>query len=251
MSRFDIEAVNEKVKWWNAKTDGDGFGVKDWRNKMDDEALLGMYSLCMLSSKEKFTTVEAFVKELKSEGLFDPYQEYTDEESYRQAVRAVLSARLPGVGGFNEDDPDLRESKSRWLARVAFGIRDPGPSFREILHSSALDDQSVQPLESARKVRKHLADEISGLGPKASSMFLRKVGYYLEFALLDYHVLRYLKKAGRVDEKVKQSRLSKDLAFYEKTESVFAEMAKELGSTVKCADEAIWMELSGTPWNCE
>jgi N-glycosylase/DNA lyase len=36
----------------------------------------------------------------------------------------------------------------------------------------------------------------SGLGPKQASMFLRNVGYYGDFAVLDKHVIDYMKIMG-------------------------------------------------------
>ena len=54
-------------------------------------------------------------------------------------------------------------------------------------------------LESSRDIRaarRRLALEVSGLGPKQASLFLRNVGYGAHVAVLDVHVLTYMYWAG-------------------------------------------------------
>ena len=239
---MDIEAIHKRIKDWTAETGGMGDPAENWR-EMTEGDLLRVYSRCMFSSQTKFETVMAFVERLENEGLFDPYQRFADEGSYRQALHAVLSSSLPGTGKMR-----MNGRRSDWIARVAFSMRDAGFSFMGVLERHASDSQSVeQSLQSARAARTDLTAQVPGLGPKTASMYLRMIRYYPDLGVLDTHIMKYLKARGRVSSEeidlVDSGKLS-NLGFYERIESKFQELTRELGFTVKCADEAIWMELS-------
>lgn len=245
MKKVDIEAVERRIKDWTDKTKGEGEvdPSENW-GKMADEGFLRVYCLCAFSSRTRYKTVRAFVEKLEREALFD-YQRFASKGEHEREIYAVLSTRLPGVGGLR-----LNKRRSEWLARMALNIRESRFSFEKVLRKYASDDKSAeQPLRLARQARKHLGAEVVGFRLKQSSMFLRKVGYYSDFAILDTHVMNYLKAKGRVsseDVKMAEDGWLGDLEFYERIEPKFQELARELGFPVKCADQAVWMELSGT-----
>ena len=79
-----------------------------------------------------------------------------------------------------------------------------------------------------------------GFGPKQASLFLRRVGYCSDLAVLDVHVLDYLQLArGLSPSPSKLGRLS----FYEEIEDTFREISVEFGYSVGCVDLATWVAM--------
>ena len=89
-------------------------------------------------------------------------------------------------------------------------------------------------------MRRHLISEISGIGPKQASMFLRNIGLSHDLAILDTHLLRYLEMQSLLD----QERLKVgSLPNYERTEQVAIKYADSLGYPVGYLDWAIWATM--------
>lgn len=91
-----------------------------------------------------------------------------------------------------------------------------------------------------KELRRHLISEISGIGPKQASMFLRNIGLSHDLAILDTHLLRYLEMQSLLD----QERLKVgSLPNYERTEQVAIKYADSLGYPVGYLDWAIWATM--------
>jgi N-glycosylase/DNA lyase len=93
---------------------------------------------------------------------------------------------------------------------------------------------------SARHARELLVNAVSGFGPKQASLFLRRVGYCSELAILDTHILDYLRMAHGIDPK--PGMLSR-LTSYERIEVEFQRVASEFGHAVGCVDLAMWITM--------
>jgi N-glycosylase/DNA lyase len=85
-----------------------------------------------------------------------------------------------------------------------------------------------------------LVAAVSGFGPKQTSLFLRRIGYCSELAVLDTHVLDYLRMACGI--RPKPGALSR-LSSYEYVENEFRRVAKEFGYAVGCVDLAMWVTM--------
>jgi N-glycosylase/DNA lyase len=109
-------------------------------------------------------------------------------------------------------------------------MRIHGQSLRDTLFSAS----------SAREARELLVQQVWGFGPKQASLFLRRVGYCAELAVLDTHILDYLRVARGLDPK--PSALSR-LASYERIEVEFQRVAEEFGHSVGCVDLAMWVTM--------
>ena len=115
-------------------------------------------------------------------------------------------------------------------ATTATTMHCQGQSLRNILFSS----------DSARDARELLVKHVWGFGPKQASLFLRRVGYCAELAVLDTHILDYLRVARGIDPK--PSALSR-LSGYELIEAEFQRVAAEFGHSVGCVDLAMWVTM--------
>ncbi|MCL4553511.1 MAG: hypothetical protein M1305_08230 [Candidatus Marsarchaeota archaeon] len=79
-----------------------------------------------------------------------------------------------------------------------------------------------------------------GIGPKTASWLLRNLGCGDQLAIVDVHVLRALKNAGRVAEEV---RMPRD---YEVVEDAFLEWCCELAAPAPAFDLFLWEWQRGT-----
>jgi len=89
-------------------------------------------------------------------------------------------------------------------------------------------------------MRQSLVTEISGVGPKQASMFLRNTGKSYDLAILDTHVLRFMDMQNLLS--INQRNISTVTA-YERTERVFVDYADRLGYPVGYLDWAIWATM--------
>ena len=89
--------------------------------------------------------------------------------------------------------------------------------------------QSVQP-ECRRRAE---LMQCPGLGPKSASWALRNVGLATELAILDVHIMRALRTAGRITVE----RLPRD---YELVEASFLAWCRDLGAPPAAFDLFVW-----------
>jgi len=109
-------------------------------------------------------------------------------------------------------------------------IHSQGTSLHEILSSA----------QSALHARELLVNSVSGFGPKQASLFLRRVGYCSDLAVLDVHILDYLRIAHGINPKA--GTISR-LASYERIEAEFQRVAREFGYAIGCVDLAMWVTM--------
>lgn len=85
-----------------------------------------------------------------------------------------------------------------------------------------------------------LMSHVTGFGPKQASLFLRRIGYSSELAVLDTHILDYLKIARGI--RPKPSTLSR-ISGYEEVEHKFVDVASEFNHIVGNVDLAVWITM--------
>lgn len=118
-----------------------------------------------------------------------------------------------------------RANQIRRAAERLYGSRG---SIREFL-----DDAG-----DVRDVRRSLAAEVSGLGPKQASLFLRNIGYAKHVAVLDVHILTYMSWIGLTETPIKSvSTMSK----YEALEDLFIKHAGSYECSPDRFDLAVWV----------
>jgi N-glycosylase/DNA lyase len=83
-----------------------------------------------------------------------------------------------------------------------------------------------------------LALEVSGLGPKQASLFLRNIGYATHVAVLDTHVLTYMSWVGLTEAPIKSIPTVRK---YEALEDAFIGHAYSFGQTPDRFDLAVWV----------
>jgi len=91
-----------------------------------------------------------------------------------------------------------------------------------------------------QETRKNIISYTSGLGPKQASMFLRNIGYHSEFAVLDKHVIDYMRIMGLTC--VTDTNFS-NIAAYQKIETKLKSYADTYNVNLLHLDIAIWTTM--------
>lgn len=180
---------------------------------------------CILSSQVPYISAQRWTDAIASAGyLDDEWWSRQRPSGFRAGIRRVLLGR---------------SRYSRALGRYRFA------NVRSGHIASALDAnidvlfQRPRPRRSAARVRAELVREVAGLGPKTASMLLRNLAISLDVAVLDRHVLRYMRLAGLLET----SRLPRSLREYEEIESRLIWYASALGYHAGCLDWSIWATM--------
>lgn len=202
-------------------------GFLDWQSRTEEE-LLHEACVCIFSSQMVFEVAEAAAGRIKDRGLLRA----TRADDYEQRLAMALSEPLPVEHGgkMRQVRPRFRNRLASLLATTMGTMREQGQSLSSTLFSAG----------SAREARELLVKRVWGFGPKQASLFLRRVGYCAELAVLDTHILDYLRVARGIDPK--PSVLAR-LSGYERIEAEFQRVAAEFGHPIGCVDLAMWVTL--------
>jgi len=229
---MNLVAINQTIRAMCSEIGSLGCSKLDWR-LLTEEELLYEATSCMFSSQMVFEVAVAAADRVRAAGLLS-WREITTRQfpDYEARLLAMLDEPLSVEvnGRHRQMRPRFRNRLSSLLAKTIETIHKGGSSLGKILFSA----------RSARHARKRLAEAVSGFGPKQASLFLRRVGFCSELAILDTHILDYLKIARGIDPK--PSALSK-LSSYEKIEIEFQRVATEFGYAIGCVDLAMWITM--------
>ena len=224
---MNMAAVDRTIRALCIDVKGSNQEVLDWQLRTEEE-LLHEACVCMFSSQMVFEVAEAAAQRIKDRGLLKA----TTSQDYEQRLVTVLGEPLAieREGKIRYARPRFKNRLASLLSTTVKTMRIQGQSLRDTLFSAS----------SAREARELLVQQVWGFGPKQASLFLRRVGYCAELAVLDTHILDYLRVARGLDPK--PSALSR-LESYERIEVEFQKVAEEFGHSVGCVDLAMWVTM--------
>lgn len=228
---MNVNAIDRTIRVLCKEIQDNDRCLQDWRHLTEDE-LLYEACVCMFSSQMVFEVAEAAAQRLSERGLLRSSQHNHGGTEYERCLSETLSEPLPVErnGKVQHVRPRFRNRLSSLLTTTKTKIYGQGQSFRKMMISCG----------SAKEARELLVKNVWGFGPKQASLFLRRVGYCAELAVLDTHILDYLRLARGIDPK--PSALSR-LASYERVEKEFQRVASDFGHPVRCVDLAMWVTM--------
>jgi N-glycosylase/DNA lyase len=97
----------------------------------------------------------------------------------------------------------------------------------------------IHEADGAHEARRILVGEVPGLGPKQASLFLRNIGFTLDLAILDCHVLRYMAWQGTPE----LAEPPRSVKRYEHLEDLLRADADRHGVALGELDRAIWLVM--------
>lgn len=190
------------------------------RPAFHEDALWRELVACILGSRVRYATAYAAVRRLADADLLAAPQRSMDFGYYEQSVARTLAAS-PSPHPFSR----AKASQIRGAAEYFYGA---GQCICGLLRSSA----------EPRDVRRTLANDVPGLGPKQASLFLRNIGFADNLAVLDTHVLTYMNWFQLTNEPLLSV---PDVQRYEVLEDAFVRHSRSLGHSPECFDIAVWI----------
>ena len=223
-TRVPLPAINNAIRGVYFALGDKNYHPPSWISMTEDELWRELVA-CILGSRVRFEVAHSAVKRMEKRRLFSERSRSSRFSQYEQDVKDALSEREP------HDVPNrypffrVRASQIRQAAEQLY---KGNCSLRTYLESSS----------DIRVARRRLAMEISGLGPKQTSLFLRNIGYSTHVAILDIHVLTYMYWVGLTETPIGSVSTMRK---YEALEDVFIEHAYSFGYAPDRFDLAVWV----------
>lgn len=227
-----VAIINETIRAMCLEITAQASPVQNWQ-LMAEEELLYEAAVCIFGSQMVFEVAVATADRLLERKLLQPAPRGRSLQVIEWEVVEALSDPL---------SVPARNGTQRWV-RPRFKNRLASlfaTTIVEIYGQSKTIRGLLLDARSAREARETLTQHVWGFGPKQASLFLRRVGYCADLAVLDVHVLDYLQLARGLS--LAPSKLGR-LSFYEEIENTFREIAAEFGHSVGCVDLAMWLTM--------
>jgi N-glycosylase/DNA lyase len=202
-----------------------------WRHLSEDE-LFYEIAVCIIGSQMRYEHALDIADFLKDQGLLSKSSCMADFVQYAQVLTGIFSKPLEITKERKTRTISMRFKNRipKLLADTAKNIYENGQTINGIL-TSAVDSLHAREL---------LVHNVRGFGPKQASLFLRRIGYCSELAVLDTHILDYLRLAVGIE--VKPWALAR-LKWYENIEAEFRRISNDFGYSVGCVDLAMWITM--------
>lgn len=182
---------------------------------------------CIMGSQVRHEMAVAATENMEYAGLLDDdYWVNLKDDDFEYCVLDVLAGKtsdLPHSGSYR-----FPKARSKQLAQVRYALAQAPLVTR------------LQGSIGAKHLRKNLVTDISGLGPKQASMFLRNIGSSYDLAILDTHVLRFMDMQALLP--IEQARIG-TVKGYERAEGIVIDYAETLGYPAGYLDWAIWATM--------
>jgi N-glycosylase/DNA lyase len=225
-TRIPLPAIENAIRQVCFALEEKGYKSPSWTTMTEDNLWRELVA-CILGSRVRFEAAHSAVERMERKCLFCEHRRSSRFEQYEQDIVRVLS-EVEGTGAQSRYPFfRIRANQIRRSAECLYGCHG---TIREFLENS----------RNIRDARRRLASEISGLGPKQASLFLRNIGYATEVAVLDVHVLTYMSWVGLTKKPMKSVSTVRK---YEALEDAFIEHAYSFGHTPDRFDLAIWVVL--------
>lgn len=228
---MNIIAVDNTIRELCSEIHASSECVQDWQINTEED-LLHEACVCIFSSQMIFEVAEAGAQMLRDQGLLVSSINPAKIASYEKRLIVALSEPLSIMqnGKVRKVRIRFKNRLASLLASTLKSMNVQGQSFKKILLSS----------QTAHEARVRLIENVWGFGPKQASLFLRRIGYCSDLAVLDTHIVDYLRVAKGIN--LKPSTLSR-LSGYEVIETEFRSVAKGFGYSVGCVDLAMWVTI--------
>jgi len=228
----DVAIINQTIRAMCLEVKARASASQNWE-LMAEEELLYEAAICIFGSQTVFETALATADRLREKKLLQPAPRSQSFQVIERKIVEVLSDPLP----IPAHDGTLRWVRPRFRNRLASLL---AKTIVEIYGQSRTIRGFLSDARNAGEARETLMQHVCGFGPKQASLFLRRVGYCADLAVLDVHVLNYLQLARGLS--LTPSNLGR-LSIYEQVENTFREISAEFGHSMGCVDLATWLTM--------
>ena len=200
---------------------------KKWSD-MGEERLWEELVLCILSSNVRYEMAKSAFQQLRykrilREARLDP-KKILARLIAKELQRPIYLPRKRDNGLRKYRFPNIRARNIVQSARFLY-YKNNG------LH------RILDHFKSSRETRDFLATSIPGIGLKEASHFLRNIGYGDELAIIDVHIISFLKEMSLVNV---IGGVNINERIYRRLESIMQNLAVSLNLSLAILDMAIW-----------
>ncbi|MEH6721578.1 MAG: DNA lyase [Aurantimonas endophytica] len=193
---------------------------------LDERNLWWELSCCLLSSQVPYALAVATADALDKRQLL--LNASAPQAEVAQEIFGVLRQPVLVNGSFR--NYRFPGSKSVQLASARISVSQESGDLCSLINAFG----------NASSARAWLVSNVSGIGPKQASMFLRNTGISYDLAVLDRHVLNYMTAIGLYHG---AERAISKLSQYHRHENTLISHADRLGFAVGLLDWAIWIVM--------
>jgi N-glycosylase/DNA lyase len=212
-----IEKIENAVRAVNHELDNNS--GKNWTG-LSEEELFSELASCIIGSRITFEKAKNVSELLKRNELLTPQGLIEQPRTYEKRIHSIL----------REQKCLYAKSKARYIVSTSISIySNKHTSIRKILETA--NDQYA-----ARDI---LVELCLGIGFKQASLFLRNIHYADDLAILDTHVINYMRLMGLEDD-VGQGLTQRMYLSYEDRLRKYSE---KFNTSVAQLDISIWVVM--------
>jgi len=197
-----------------------------------ENKLLSELVLCILSSQEKYEVALAMMKSLRKENIL----RIPKNKSEFREIKSEIETTLKNPVCFKSNEKEYSR-RLRFFVKKAEYIID---TLENIYLNNLTIKGILKQKDCIQETRMNIISYSCGLGPKQASMFLRNIGYHSEFAVLDKHVIDYMRIMGLTC--VSDNNFS-NISAYQKIETKLKSYADAYNVNLLHLDLAIWTTM--------
>jgi N-glycosylase/DNA lyase len=173
--------------------------TKSWNDYSEEQLWFELVS-CILGSRVRYETARACATHLWNNGFLNINCLLRNSMYFQNRIGKELSRSIyPPFSSGEGSKYRYPNSKSRYIVKTGIQIyKDNNSTIKDILIDC----------HDGFEARKILIKTCVGIGPKQASLFLRNISFCENLAILDSHVLRYLKLL-KLNDKVHNISLEK------------------------------------------
>ncbi len=219
-----IEIPDKITKIYNV-LETEFLSYKHW-NEMHEKTLWRHLCMCILSSNVTYELAKSALGHLAKMKMLDPVG-LLENHLMKKIIANELSKPiyLP-----QKKDGTLRKyrfplMRAKNIVDAAFTIYSKQNGIRRFLHNS----------NSEQYARKFLIENVSGLGLKEASHFLRNIKYSTSLAIIDVHIISFLNEMGLLTNQKNVTAKN-----YYHIEEIMQQIAARHGFNLSILDNAIW-----------
>lgn len=206
--------------------------IPDLPSVRSEKKLLAELALCILSSQEKYEVALAMIKKMRKQDILRVPVNKKELRAIKSEIKHTI--KKPVAFKFNNQKYERRlrfgEKKANYITDTIENIYLNNLTIKNILNQS----------ESIQDARRIIMDYSIGLGPKQASMFLRNIGYYEDFAILDKHVIEYMNLMGLIN---KREASFSSISLYQEVEMKLKTYADSYNVSLFHLDLGIWTTM--------
>ncbi len=205
---------------------------KEWK-KYGEFELLTELIFCIVSSQVKYEMAMAITDRIMQIETLNKIPSIGPCESICDHVYEALKSPIM----VHQSDGSFAAQLPRFPKRISKFVSD---TIVEIYPSGRTIHALLSCCSSPQQARKLLVEVVKGMGPKQASLFLRRINFSGELAVIDTHIMDYIKRANGI--LIEPSMISK-IKTYESMETSYLDSIKSFGFSTGCVDLAMWITM--------